>query len=238
MKIALIGYGKMGKTIERLATNRGHEIVGKIDIDTTPTERKAIYDSADVGIEFSHPEAAYDNIYEALSNDLPVISGTTGWLDKYDNIKSLVDERNGSFFYASNYSVGVNLFFAINERLAQLMNGYPTYDVSLKEIHHVHKKDEPSGTAITTSEGITAHLDRKSTWTLDKTPSDNEIPVTALREGEVFGIHEVTYNSDVDVIKLYHEAHTRDGFGLGAVLAGEFLKDKKGIFGMKDLLGL
>jgi len=238
MKVALIGYGKMGKTIERIAQEHGHTIAGAVDIDTNADQRKEIYSAADVGIEFSHPDAAFNNIHEALSHDLPVVSGTTGWLAEYGQIKELVDKRKGAFFYASNYSVGVNLFFAINERLAQLMNDYPSYDVSLKEVHHIHKKDEPSGTAITTSEGITQHLDRKSTWTLDNAPKDVEIPIEAVREGEVFGIHEVTYNSQVDVIKLYHEAHTRDGFAVGAVLAAAFLKDKKGLFGMKDLLGV
>lgn len=238
MNISLIGYGKMGKTIEGIAIKRGHQIVGKIDVDTTGAERNNIYKAADVGIEFSHPDAAYDNIHEALSADLPVVSGTTGWLSRLSEIQALIDTKKGAFFYASNYSVGVNLFYAMNERLAQLMNPYPSYDVSIKEVHHIHKKDEPSGTAISTSEGITAHLVRKDNWTLSKSPADHEIPITAVREGEVYGIHEVTYKSAIDTIQLYHEAHTRDGFALGAVLAAEYLQGKQGMFGMKEMLGL
>ncbi|MCL4126270.1 UNVERIFIED_CONTAM: hypothetical protein GTU68_061625 [Idotea baltica] len=238
MKIVIIGYGKMGKTIERIALSKGHDVVGYVDIDTTLSERQALYLNADVGIEFSHPDAAYDNITEAITSGLPVVSGTTGWLDKYDKIKALVNETEGAFFYASNYSIGVNIFWTINEQLANIMNDYPSYDVKMEEVHHIHKKDEPSGTAITTSEGVTAHLNRKNNWTLDENPKNDEIKIEARREGEVFGIHAVNYVSPMDTIRIYHEAHTRDGFAQGAVTAAQWLHGKRGIFGMKDMLGI
>jgi len=238
MKIVIIGYGKMGKTIERIALTQGLEVVGHVDIDTSLSERQALYLDADVGIEFSHPDAAYQNITEAITSGLPVVSGTTGWLDKFDSIKSLVSETNGAFFYASNYSIGVNIFWTINEQLAKIMNDYPSYDVKMEEVHHIHKKDEPSGTAITTSEGITNHLNRKNNWTLDKNPKNDEINIEARREGEVFGIHAVNYVSPMDTIRIYHEAHTRDGFAQGAVTAAQWLHRKQGIFGMKDMLGI
>ena len=166
------------------------------------------------------------------------MSGTTGWLDKYDCIKELVAETEGAFFYASNYSIGVNIFWSINEQLAKIMNNYPTYEVNMQEVHHIHKKDEPSGTAITTAEGISKHLHRKKTWTLSSEPKNDEIAVESVREGEVFGIHAVDYQSPVDTIRIYHEAHTRDGFAQGAVMAAQWLHGKQGIFGMKDMLGI
>ncbi|MFT4568374.1 MAG: 4-hydroxy-tetrahydrodipicolinate reductase [Saprospiraceae bacterium] len=238
MKVVIIGYGKMGRTIERVALTKGNEVVGHIDIDTSPAERQALYLEADVGIEFSHPDAAYNNITEAITSGLPVVSGTTGWLDKFESIKELVSETEGAFFYASNYSIGVNIFWSINEQLAKIMNDYPSYDVKMEEVHHIHKKDEPSGTAITTSEGITNNLSRKNSWTLANTPEKDEIAIEARREGEVFGIHAVDYKSPMDTIRIYHEAHTRDGFAQGAVMAAQWLHGKQGIYGMKDMLGM
>lgn len=238
MKVVIIGYGKMGKTIERIALSKNIQIVGHIDIDTSSSARQELFLKADVGIEFSHPDAAFQNITDAITSGLPVVSGTTGWLDKMDTIKELVRTTKGAFFYASNYSVGVNIFWIVNEQLSKIMNDYPSYDVSMQEVHHIHKKDEPSGTAITTSEGITKHLNRKETWTLSSEPKEREIAIESVREGEVFGIHEVNYKSPMDTVRLYHEAHTRDGFAQGAVMAAEWLHGKQGVFGMKDMLGI
>ncbi len=238
MKVVIIGYGKMGKTIERVALAKNIDVVGHIDIDTSPAARQALYLHADVGIEFSHPDAAFENITEAITSGLPIVSGTTGWLDKFESIRELVSETEGAFFYASNYSIGVNIFWSINEQLAKIMNDYPSYEVKMEEVHHIHKKDEPSGTAITTSEGITKHLNRKDSWTLSDSPNEAEIAIKAKREGEVFGIHAVDYQSPMDTIRIYHEAHTRDGFAQGAVMAAKWLYGKQGIFGMKDMLGI
>ncbi|MEL6391017.1 MAG: 4-hydroxy-tetrahydrodipicolinate reductase [Bacteroidota bacterium] len=238
MNIAIIGYGRMGQTIERLAKDGGHHITGIIDIDTSVDHRLQALRDADVAIEFSNPAAALSNILECINNQTPVVSGTTGWLDQLSDIEKAVEEREGSFFYASNYSIGVNLFFAINERMAALLNGYPSYNVEVTEVHHIHKKDAPSGTAITTAEGIISHLDRKGSWTMDMPPAIDELTINARREGEIYGIHEVSYASEIDTIKLYHEAHTRDGFAQGAILAASWLVGKKGVYGMKDLLGI
>lgn len=238
MKIVIIGYGKMGKTIERIAKESGHSIVGHIDINTSEEERTALYLNADVGIEFSHPDAAFANIKHAITHGLPVVSGTTGWLAQYDEIQSLVTETSGSFFYASNYSIGVNIFWSINERLAQVMNDYPNYNIQMEEIHHIHKMDQPSGTAITTVEGITQHNHRKENWTLNPEGAPNEISINCIRQGEVFGTHTVEYVSPIDTIRLNHEAHTRDGFGQGAVMAAQWILGKQGVFGMKEMLGL
>lgn len=238
MKLVIIGYGKMGKTIERIAVEQGHEVVGAIDIDTSPETKAKFYASAEVGIEFSHPSAAFDNIMEALDHGLAIVSGTTGWIERITEVHSKVSDKKGAFFYASNYSIGVNLFWMINKKLASLMNDYTDYDVSMEEIHHIHKKDEPSGTALTTANQILDAVDRKTTWSLEKTQVENEIHINAKREGEVFGIHKVKYKSELDTIELYHEAHTRDGFAQGAITAARWLIGKKGNFGMKELLGL
>ena len=191
-----------------------------------------------MGIEFSHPDAAFQNITDAITSGLPVVSGTTGWLDKIDSITELVAKTNGAFFYASNYSVGVNIFWLVNEQLSKIMNDYPAYDVSMQEVHHIDKKDEPSGTAITTVEGITKNLERKKEWTLSTKPCQHEIAIESVREGEVYGIHEVSYKSPMDTIRIYHEAHTRDGFAQGAVMAAQWIIGKQGIFGMKNMFGL
>ena len=232
MRIALLGYGKMGKTIEKLALEKGHSVVFK----NTKDSFEGIFEDAEVAIEFSSPEAAVENISKALESDIPVISGTTGWLDKYDEMLELCKKRNGSFIYASNFSIGVNLFFSINEYVAKLMAPWKEYDVSIKEIHHTEKKDAPSGTAITIAKGILEHSDKKD-WKLDGKQQE-ELRITALREKDVKGTHIVSYDSKIDTISLKHEAHSREGFAMGAILAAEWLINKKGVFTMKDVLGI
>lgn len=230
MKIALLGYGKMGKTIERLAAERGHEIVLKIteDID------KADLHKADVAIDFSVPDAAFKNITTCFGNQVPVVSGTTGWLGKYDEAVKRCRENNSAFIYASNFSLGVNLFFELNRNLAKLMNKFPEYKVAIEEVHHIQKLDAPSGTAITLAEQIVQHS-AKTGWKLD-VAAENEIPVTAKRIENVPGTHTISYDSDVDTIKIEHVAHSRDGFALGAIIAAEWLQYKKGVYSMKDVL--
>jgi 4-hydroxy-tetrahydrodipicolinate reductase len=235
VKILLLGYGKMGKEIERIALERGHEIAGKIDVnnqnelDTLPKE------AVDVAIEFSTPEAAVNNIKKCLVRGWPVVSGTTGWLEHKREIEGLCQEHAGAFFYASNYSIGVNLFFQLNTHLAQLIKGH-AYDVTMTEIHHIHKKDAPSGTAITLAEGIQKGNDQIKGWTLAPEQKENYVPITSEREGEVPGTHIVNYSSAVDTIEITHTAHGRQGFALGAVVAAEWLIGKQGTFGMEDLL--
>lgn len=232
MKIALLGYGKMGKTIERLANGAGHAVVYISDKDKEDGDLK----SADVAIEFSTPGSAVENLGKCIRAGIPVVSGTTGWLDDYDKVLKLCEERNGSFIYASNFSIGVNLFFGLNEYLAKQMKKRPEYDVRISETHHTEKKDAPSGTAITLVEGILKNMGH-SNWFLEGTPGKG-IPIEAKREGDVKGIHEIEYSSEVDRISIRHEAFSRDGFARGALLAAEWLQNKKGVFSMKDVLGL
>ncbi len=232
MKIALLGYGKMGKVIERIALERGHEIVLKKDQNNT-FEGLSI---ADVAIDFSVPDSAVTNISECLNNGIPVISGTTGWLADYAKMKQLCEDKNGSFIYASNFSLGVNVFFELNEYLAKMMTNLKQYNVSMEEIHHTQKLDAPSGTAITLAEGVIKHTDYAN-WTLE-TPISNEIHIEAKRIENVPGTHSIFYDSEVDQIEIKHTAHSREGFALGAVVAAEWLVGKKGVFTMKDVLGL
>lgn len=232
MKIALLGYGKMGKVIERIALERGHEIVLKKDQNNT-FEGLSI---ADVAIDFSVPDSAVANISECLNNGIPVISGTTGWLADYAKMVQLCEEKNGSFIYASNFSLGVNVFFELNEYLAKMMTNLKQYNVSMEEIHHTQKLDAPSGTAITLAEGVIKHTDYAN-WTLE-TPISNEIHIEAKRIENVPGTHSIFYDSEVDQIEIKHTAHSREGFALGAVVAAEWLVGKKGVFTMKDVLGL
>ena len=232
MKIALLGYGKMGKTIENIATERGHTIVLKVDKDDTTYNLS----EADIAIDFSIPSAAVNNISNCFNANVPIVSGTTGWLDHYDDIIKLCEEKRGAFIYASNYSLGVNLFFELNKKLAQMINPVEGYDISMEEIHHTEKLDAPSGTAITLAEGIIENTN-KETWQLDK-GGQNIIPIIAKRIDKVPGTHTVTYSSQVDDIEIKHTAHNRNGFALGAVVAAEWLKDKTGVFSMKDVLGL
>jgi 4-hydroxy-tetrahydrodipicolinate reductase len=232
MKIALLGYGKMGKTIERLALERGHEIVLKVDKEDT----NIAINKADVAIDFSLPEAAFKNITLCLENGVPVVSGTTGWLENYENAVALCQQMKGAFIYASNFSLGVNLFFELNRKLAELMQPFQQYSVSLEEIHHTRKLDAPSGTAITLAEGIIENT-AYTGWSLDQTKL-NAIPIVAKRIADVPGTHLVSYNSSIDQIEIKHTAHNRDGFALGAIVAAEWLFGKTGVFSMKDVLNI
>ena len=232
MKIALVGYGKMGKIIDEISQNRGHEIVARLR--ETPTAGNL--NNADVAIEFSNPEVAFENIKTCLENKIPVICGTTGWLDKKPEIEKIALENNTPFLYGSNFSLGVNLFFALNENLAKMMNKFNEYNCQLEEIHHIHKLDAPSGTAISLAEGIIQNSNFEA-WKLEET-KEKELGIFAIRENEVPGTHSVFYRSEVDEIEIKHTAYNRNGFALGAVIALEWIVDKKGIFTMKDVLGL
>lgn len=236
MKITLIGYGKMGKTIEQIATQRGHQISHIIDVNNAQDLQTIRKGDTDVVIEFTQPESAFENVKYCIENQIPIVCGTTGWLDKRLIIEQICQEKKSAFFYASNYSIGVNIFFKINQILAKMMNPYSQYEVSIEEIHHIEKKDAPSGTAITLAEDIIENLERKKGWKLAKNITD-QINITAIRETDVAGTHTVFYKSDIDTIQIKHIAHSRQGFALGAVLAAEWLKDKQGVFGMNDLLG-
>lgn len=231
MNIALLGYGRMGKTIEKLATERGHKIVNTIDQDDDYE-----FNGADVAIDFSVPDAAVANISACLNAGVPVVSGTTGWLDHYDEMVSLCENKKGAFIYASNFSVGVNIFFELNKQLAKMMQNLKEYDVDMTEVHHIHKLDAPSGTAITLAEGILDYSNKKD-WVLDEKET-GKLTINAVREGEVPGTHTIKYQSAVDEITIEHKAHSRNGFALGAIIAAEWLKDKTGVYGMKDVLGL
>lgn len=236
MKIALIGYGKMGKEVEQIALERGHSIVLKVSSDNASTYSLSDLQQADVAIEFSKPASAVSNIYKCFEAGIPVIVGTTGWLEQLDEVKKTCIEQQQGLFYASNYSIGVNLFSKLNEILAQLMNEYPEYNVSMEEIHHVHKLDAPSGTAISLANQVMQHISSKQKWVNDSTENRSELGIVSKRIDEVPGTHTVTYSSDVDAISITHIAHNRKGFALGAVIAAEFMKGKKGIFGMADLM--
>ena len=231
MKIALVGYGKMGKIIDEIATQRNHEIVARLN--ESPNSENL--NNADVVIEFSNPEVAFNNIKTCLENNIPVICGTTGWLDQKPEIEKIAAENNTAFLYGSNFSLGVNLFFALNEKLADLMKNFPEYNVQLEEIHHTHKKDAPSGTAISLAEGIIKNDQRFEGWKLEET-KEKELGIFAIREDEVPGTHSVFYKSSVDEIEIKHTAYSRNGFALGAVIAAEWIKGKTGNFSMKDVL--
>lgn len=239
MKIALIGYGKMGREIEKIARERGHQIVSIIDINEEEKFNSPEFKSADVAIEFTSPASALKNYQAAFACGIPVVSGTTGWLDHIDEVKDACRNGGQTFFYASNFSLGVNLFFALNQYLAKLMNQYPDYNVRMEETHHVHKLDAPSGTAITLAEDILSAIDRKREWALGDSATDaGQLRIDAFREGEVPGIHTVIYESDADSIRITHDAKNRRGFALGAVLAAEFSQGKKGFLSMQDMLNL
>jgi 4-hydroxy-tetrahydrodipicolinate reductase len=233
MKIILLGYGKMGKTIERIALERGHTISARIDVGNQHELDRA---TGDVAIEFSHPDAAFGNITKCLKRSIPVVCGTTGWLDRRAEVEALCNTSDGSFFYASNFSLGVNIFFKLNEFLAKLMNTTRGYDVAMEEIHHTEKKDAPSGTAITLAEGILKYTTAKTRWINAEAGGDDEIPIKSLRIGQVPGTHTVVYASPIDDIEIKHTAHSRDGFALGAVLVSEWIQGKKGILNMDDFL--
>lgn len=232
MKIALLGYGKMGQVIERIALERGHEIVLRKDEFNTYEGLS----TADVAIDFSVPSAAVNNISSCFNSNVPVVSGTTGWLEHYDEMIALCKATNGGFISSSNFSLGVNLFFEFNEYLAKIMSKFDHYKVEMEEIHHDQKLDAPSGTAISLAKGIIENSNYAN-WTLDE-PKKQEIHIEAIRTGTVPGTHTVTYNSEVDSIEIKHTAHNREGFALGAVIAAEWLAGKQGIFTMKDVLNL
>ncbi|MBE2273415.1 MAG: 4-hydroxy-tetrahydrodipicolinate reductase [Flavobacteriales bacterium] len=231
MKIALVGYGKMGKIIGEIAESRGHEVVAKLN--ESPTLENL--NNPDVVIEFSNPEVAFNNTKICLENKIPVVCGTTGWLDQKPEIEKIATENETAFLYGSNFSLGVNLFFALNEKLADLMKNFAEYKVQLEEIHHTHKKDAPSGTAISLAEGIIKNDHRFDAWKLDETKG-NELGIFAIREDEVPGTHSIFYRSEVDEIEIKHTAFNRNGFALGAVIAAEWIQGKKGNFSMKDVL--
>ncbi len=238
MKIALIGYGKMGKAIEALALQNGHQVVLKIDVSNAVEFTQANADKADVAIEFTGPHSAVKNILQCIEYGLPVVSGSTGWLEQWAQVEAACAAKNGTVVYSSNYSIGVNLFFEINKQLAKLMDPYPDYNVSMTEIHHTEKKDAPSGTAISLAEQILENLGRKHKWTNDAASNPNEISIRSERVDPAPGTHTVCYSSAIDTIEITHTAHTRQGFAAGAVMAAEFASNKKGIFNMKDVLGL
>ncbi|HEX7870908.1 MAG TPA: 4-hydroxy-tetrahydrodipicolinate reductase [Chryseobacterium sp.] len=233
MKIALVGYGRMGKIIDEIALKRGHEVVARLK--ETPTAENL--NNPDVVIEFSLPEVAFNNIKACLENNIPVISGTTGWLERKPEIENIAVQNETAFLYGSNFSLGVNLFFALNEKLADLMKNVNEYSCQLEEIHHIHKLDAPSGTAISLAEGIIKNNDKFDAWKLEET-QEKQLGIFAIREDEVPGTHSVYYRSEVDEIEIKHTAYNRNGFALGAVVAAEWIKDKKGNFTMKDVLGL
>ena len=227
MKIALIGYGKMGKAIESIAVNKGHEIVLKIDIQNNQDFTEAAIQKADVAIEFTGPHSAFENVKKCVTWGVPVVSGSTGWLHQWDEIKNLCEAKSGTIIYSSNYSIGVNLFFELNKQLAQLMEPYNSYDVSMTEVHHTEKKDAPSGTAISLAEQILANLGRKNKWVNAASANSNELVIQSERIDPAPGTHMVKYSSEVDDIEIIHTAHTRGGFASGAVLAAEFAFEKR-----------
>jgi len=235
MKIALIGYGKMGKEIEAIALKRNHNIVLKIDKDNADTVTENDFKKADVAIEFSTPDTVIENVNKSFNAGLPIVIGTTGWYEKFDEIKKLCAEKNGAMFHATNFSLGVNLFFKVNTYLAELMNKYPEYDVSMEEIHHIHKLDKPSGTAITLANQVLSKIQRKKNWSINN-KADDILFIKDVREGEVPGTHIIKYHSEVDDIEIMHKAHNRKGFALGAVIAAEFLNGKKGVYSMNDII--
>ena len=238
MKIALVGYGKMGKTIESIALERGHTVLLKIDIDSQAEFTKENLQQADVAIEFTGPHSAKTNILTCLDAGIPVVSGSTGWLDSWDEVVSCCKEKNGSLLYASNFSVGVNIFFELNKKLAQLMNGHNDYAISMEEVHHTQKKDAPSGTAITLAEQIMQQIPAKKTWVNEASTDVTVLPIISKREDPAPGTHSIKYSSAIDDIEIIHTAHSRQGFALGAVLAAEYIFNKQGIFSMKDVLNI
>lgn len=248
MKIALIGYGKMGRMIEEIALSRGHEIVSIIDVDNQSDFDSDAFASADVAIEFTAPQAAYNNYLKAFAKNVKVVSGSTGWMKEHgDEVRRLCTEGGQTLFWASNFSIGVAIFSAVNRYLAKIMNNFPQYDVTMEETHHIHKLDAPSGTAITLAEEIVAELDRKDSWVdgtehhadgtvvASKRTADNQLPIDSFRRDEVPGIHSISYDSDADKITITHDAHSRRGFALGAVLAAEYTANHQGLLTTSDL---
>ncbi len=236
MRIVLIGYGKMGKEIERIAMDRGHQIVSKIDIENPDDLISLTNKEVDVAIEFSNPISAFSNIMKCIEKQIPIVCGTTGWLEKKAEVEKATQSFDSTFFYASNYSIGVNLFFKLNKQLAKLMQPHAGYDIYTNEIHHIEKKDSPSGTAITIAEGIMSQYSNKKKWVNNEIPGADEIAIWSQRESTKPGTHTVKYISKVDQIEVTHEAFSREGFALGAVIAAEWILGKKGVLGMDDML--
>lgn len=236
MKIAIIGYGKMGKQVEKIALERGHEIVTIIDHNNLNEFDSDKFKTADVAIEFTNPEAAYENYIKAFKAGVKIVSGSTGWMDQHgDEIKNLCKDGANTLFWASNFSLGVAIFSSVNKFLAKIMNDFPAYEVSMSETHHIHKLDAPSGTAITLAEGLLANIDRKNDWVNAPSSDEHKLYIESIREGEVPGIHSIKYTSDADTITITHDAKNRLGFALGAVLAAEFTAKNSGFLGMSDL---
>lgn len=238
MKIALIGYGKMGKAIEEMAVAKGHEIILKIDVNNAHEFTQSTIQKANVAIEFTGPHSAFDNISKCIEWGVPVVSGSTGWLEKWDQIAAICNQHQGCLVYSSNYSIGVNLFFELNKHLASLMEPYNDYDVAMTELHHTEKKDAPSGTAISLAEQILEKIGRKNKWVNAASATSTDLIIHSERIDPAPGTHTVSYESAIDRIDIIHTAHTRKGFASGAVLAAEFANQKKGIFTMKQVLGL
>ena len=238
MKLAIIGYGKMGREIEKTAVNKGYEVVIKIDKDNLRDLEPGILGSADVALEFTTPDTAEENIKACFRAGIPVVCGTTGWTGGLATIEQLCRETGQTFFYASNFSIGVNILFRLNQWLADVMNRFPEFNVELSEVHHIHKKDAPSGTAITLAEDIVKKIDRKKTWTNKRANNNEALSVLSERTGEVPGTHIISYKSNVDILEINHRALNRSVFASGAVLAAEFIKDKKGMYRMDDLLNI
>ncbi|HUQ66814.1 MAG TPA: 4-hydroxy-tetrahydrodipicolinate reductase, partial [Flavitalea sp.] len=238
MRLALIGYGKMGKAIEQIALERKHEVVLRVSIENVEDNTVKNIKKADVAIEFTGPDSAFENVSKCMEAGIPVVCGSTGWLQHFDEAVQLCKKNQGALIYASNFSIGVNLFFALNTKLAEMMNNYPEYDPLIHEIHHTQKKDAPSGTAITLAEQILQKHKQKESWVNAQVSDSKKLSVTSERTDPAPGTHIVTYHSAVDDIEIRHTAHNRTGFATGAVLAAEFLQNKKGIFSMKDVLGL
>ncbi len=235
MNIAIIGYGKMGKMIEQLAVKKGHIIDLIIDVDNKQDLNAANLKNIDCAIEFTTPQTAVQNFLTCFKNNVPVVSGTTGWVDKLEMVKTNCLQNNGAFFYASNFSLGVNILFKVNDYLAGIMQNFKDYDVTIDETHHIHKLDRPSGTAVSLANQILGQNTKKKKWSLNPS-SGNDLKITSHRQDEIIGIHKITYSSSVDEITIAHEAFSREGFANGAIMSAEFLKNKKGIFGMNDLL--
>lgn len=238
MRIILVGYGKMGKAIEEIALSKGHEIVLRVDMDNMQELNAAYAAQADVAIEFTSPHSAFDNVMKCLQLGIPVVCGSTGWLEHFETAAQACREKKGTLVYSSNYSIGVNLFFELNTYLAKLMNGYPDYDVNMTEIHHTAKKDAPSGTAITLAQQILEQITRKKAWVNDVAPGNTDLLIKSERIDPAPGTHQVRYTSPIDDIEIIHTAHNRKGFAGGAVLAAEYAVQHTGVFNMKDVLGL
>lgn len=236
MRVALIGYGKMGKALANIAIQRGHHIVYTIDLNNQALGKELTSSAVDVALEFSEPKSAYKNIYQCLSQGIRVVAGTTGWLHELEKLKQYCLSQKGTFFYASNFSMGVNIFFKINQILAKLMSQQTGYNITLEEIHHTTKKDVPSGTAITLVEDILAHYPNKKRWVSEASSQEEVIPILSKRHAQVIGMHQVSYKSAIDSISIQHTAHSRDGFALGAILVAEWLQDKRGFLTMDDFL--